>query len=190
MRPRLPALDYESLFHAPKMFDSKRSFAAAGFSVKASDGKHIMVGSHPLAPAHLFKKYSRDVPRREQRENYEERVRGAQAIRHLIERRRLRHLVVPHKWIYELPHEFGEGRRSRDLLVVEQIQLLDMEATLRSYRTISDQVLEDLCHVLHRFRGFDAAIHNLRFTPGVQIDFIDTESCSRHDRKGTRVFRR
>ena len=186
----LPKLDYEGLFPDPRMFKSKSSFVAAGFDVKQAASHNIMVGAHPSAGPYLFKKYNNSVPLDEQQENYETRVRGSAKIREVIDRYRLQHLIVPHKWLYELPKKFSERRQSAYVLVVERIDLVSVDESARRYRNISPAVLEDLCHVLFRFRGFDAAIHNLRFTPSGQISFIDTESWARNQRPGTRVFRR
>lgn len=187
----LPQLDYEGLFRDPRMFDSKREFAAAGFKVKQTRDDSIMVGEHPSVPDYLFKKFNNNVSHREQRENYKLRVDGANAIRRIIDRHHLDRLVVPHKWIYKLPSSFSKKRRCGELLVVERMHLLDMEETVRRYRTIDRKTLEQLCRVLYEFTGFDAAIHNLRFTFAGQIAFFDTESWDRSPRHPkTRVFRR
>ena len=173
------------------MFNSKSSFAAAGFEVKQAAYHNIMVGSHPSASGYLFKKYSRDVPLDEQEHNYRTRVRGAEKIKEVIDRQRLRHLVVPRKWLYELPRKFANRRESAYILVVDRIDIMSVDETTRRYRDIQPPVLDDLCRVLFRFSGFDAAIHNLRFTPSGQISFIDTESWDRSPRRETlRVFHR
>ncbi len=172
------------------MFSSKRSFVAAGFDVKQAASHNIMVGSHPSVERYLFKKYNNTVPLDEQEENYRNRVRGAEKVRQIIDRYRLRHLVVPRKWLYELPKKFSERRQSAYVLVVERIDLLSVDESAKRYRTIDPAALDALCHVLFKFSGFDAAIHNLLFTTSGQISFIDTESWDRSPRPGTRVFRR
>lgn len=188
---RLPELDYEGLFREPRMFDSKKEFAAAGFKVKQTKTDSIMVGEHPAVPDYLFKKFNNGVSCRAQRQNYKQRVDGADAIRRIIDRHRLDRLVVPHKWIYELPSSFSKKRRCSELLVVERMHLLDMDETVRRYRAIDKTTLEQLCRVLYAFTGFDAAMHNLRFTSAAQIAFFDTESWDRSPRRPkTRVFHR
>lgn len=189
---QLPKLDYEGLFRDPGMFNSRNSFVAAGFEVMKQAASHnIMVGTHPSVNSYVFKKYSNDVPLDDQEENYETRFQGAEKIRAVISRYRLRHLVVPHKWLYKLPKSFSEKRRkSSYVLVADRIDIVSVDESTRRYRDIPEAVLDDLCHVLFRFSGFDAAIHNLRFTPSGQIAFIDTESWDRSSRRGTGVFRR
>lgn len=186
----LPKLDYEGLFRDPRMFHSKHAFAAAGFEVRQPASHNIMVGSHPSANLYVFKKYNNAVSLDEQEDNYETRLRGADKIRAVIDRYRLLHSVVPHKWLYELPKKFSERKKSSYVLVADRIDIVSVDESTRQYRNIPGAVLDDLCHVLSRFRGFDAAIHNLRFTTSGQIAFIDTESWDRSPRPGTRVFRR
>jgi len=174
------------------MFDSKKSFASAGFAIKGgSDEARIMVGSHPSVPNYLFKKFMNDVSADDQLENFEERLWGAYEIRRMIDKHRLHQLIVPHKWIYDLPGEFSRRRgQPSQILVVEKMSISDADDVAARYRSIDDGQLEQLCRVLHRFTGFDAAMHNLRFTAAGQIAFIDTESCRRKERRGTRVFKR
>lgn len=186
---RLPQLDYEGLFQDPRMFNSRSSFIAAGFDVMKQAASHnIMVGQHPSADRYVFKKYSRDVRLDEQEENYNKRLRGAAKIRSVIDRRRLKHIVVPRKWIYELPDKFSDRRHDSYVLIAERMDIVSVDESTRRYRTIDTAILDELCVVLFQFRGFDAAIHNLRFTTSGQIAFIDTESWDRSPRRGTRVF--
>jgi len=161
--------------------------------VKQASDHNIMVGRHPSVPDYLFKKYNSDVSFGDQRKNYENRVKGADKIRQLIEARQLRHIVVPHKWIYALPSKFSSRKKHKPsyVLIVERMDILDMQENAARYQSISEEVLEELCRVLYRFRGFDSAPHNLRFTAGGQIAFIDTESWNRSKRsKLFGVFRR
>ena len=186
----LPKLDYEGLFRDPRMFHSKSSFTAAGFEVNQPATHNIMVGGHPSTERYFFKKYNRDLSLDKQEGNYRTRIRGSEKIRDVINRHRLEHIVVPHKWLYELPRSFSERRQTAYILVVDRIDIVSVHETAKRYRNISPTVLDELCRVLYMFSGFDAAIHNLRFTTSEQIAFIDTESWDRSPRPGTRVFRR
>jgi hypothetical protein len=181
--------NYDGIFRDPRMFDSRKAFTAAGFDVHQAASHNVMVGTHPTESRYLFKKYCRDVPLDEQEENYRDRLWGARKIQQLIDKHRLRHLVVPHKWLYELPERFSR-RHTTYVLVAERLSVLSADESARRYRTINPEILDDLCRVLFHFRGFDAAIHNLPFTTSGQIAFIDTESCTRSPRPGTRVFKR
>ena len=188
---RLPKLDYEGLFHDPRMFNSRSTFIAAGFDVMKQAAPHnIMVGRHPSVDRYLFKKYNRDVPLDEQEENYHKRQRGAEKIQHVIDKYRMHRLAVPKKWIYELPDEFAERRQDSYVLIAERMDILSVDESARRYRTIDTATLDELCIMLFHFKGFDSAIHNLRFTTDGKIAFIDTESWDRSPRRDARVMRR
>jgi len=181
---------YDGIFRDPRMFDSRKAFSAAGFDVRQAASHNIMVATHPSESRYLFKKYCRDVSLDKQEDNYRDRLWGARKIQQIIDKYRLQHLVVPHKWLYELPDRFSRRRDSAYVLMAEKIDVLSVDESTRRYRSIRPEVLDDLCRVLYHFRGFDAAIHNLPFTTTGKIAFIDTESCTRSPRPGTRVFKR
>ena len=186
----MPERNYDGIFRHPRMFDSRKTFSAAGFEVRQAASHNIMVATHPTENCYLFKKYCSDVPLDEQEENYRDRLWGSRKIQQLIDRHRLKHLVVPHKFLYELPDRFSRHRRDAYVLFAERLSVLNADESTKRYRTIHPEVLDDLCRVLFHFRGFDAAIHNLPFTTDGRIAFIDTESCTRSPRPGTRVFKR
>lgn len=177
--PPLPPLDFHALLRDPRMFDTKDTFRAAGFEVRKAHVHNIMVGRHPAAPNHLFKKYSRDVPPDRQQANYKSRMHGAEQLCRFIDAERLRHLVVPQKWIFDLPPSFARHGRSPHLLIVERLDIVDTKETENRYKHIDKGVLEELCRILHKFQGIDAAPHNVRFTKSGQIAFIDTENWER-----------
>lgn len=187
--PPLPALDYKRLFGNPEMFASVDAFRAAGFSVKKrSKADKVMVGSHPGVPGYMFKKFADNVSCADQGENYRARVAGAEAIRSLAEKYRLDRICVPHKWICELP-TFAARGRCVEILVVERLSLVSIDESKSRYRSIDAATLEQLCRVLHAFRGFDFAVHNMRFTPAGQIAFFDTESWNKSPRPVKRVLK-
>ena len=186
----MPERDYDGIFRDPRMFDSRKAFHAAGFDVRQAASHNIMVGTHPSETRYLFKKYCSGVSLDEQEENYRDRLWGARKIQQLVDRHRLKHLVVPHKFLYRLPDRFERRHHTAYVLVAERLSVLSADESTKRYRTINPEVLDDLCRVLFHFRGFDAAIHNLPFTTDGRIAFIDTESCTRSPRPGTRVFKR
>jgi hypothetical protein len=137
-----------------------------------------MVGKHKRVKGYLFKKYSDDVALDVQYANYVKRVEGARRFRALIAEKQLRHIAVPQKWLYELPREFSSGKPSyipSYVLVVERLKILSNDKSRREYKRIDEEVLRDLCIVLHTFRGLDFAVKNMPFTKDGQIAFIDTE---------------
>ena len=168
-------VDFSGLFAAPSMFDSRRSWAAQGFTVfDRHDESRVMVAAHTCAPGLLFKKYSNAV-KVDQCRNYDARVEGADRLRAFVREHGLAHVVVPQKRIVDLPPSHGPCEH---VLVVDKIDVLSVKETERRYRAISDAVLRELCLVLFRFRGLDSIVDNVAFTTTGKIAFIDTEHWS------------
>jgi hypothetical protein len=176
-------LDLGALFRDEDMFESRRAWSSAGFSVieRANDGK-VMVARHPLVKGLLFKKYTSDVDEDDQTKNFERRLEGADRLRTFASSQRLVHVVVPHKWLLELPRLFSR-RETAHVLVVEQLDLLSDGQTKDAYRRIDPNVLADLCVTLFHFRGMDSIAKNLPFVADGRIGFIDTEHWDRSTRK-------
>ena len=166
------AIDVGRLFPSPSMFTSRRGWAAAGFTVfDRHDETRIMVARHADLPGLLFKKYSSAVSVDECK-NYDARVEGADRLRTFIADRDLKHVVVPNKWILDLPANHG---RCEHVLLVEQLDLVSVSEVGHLYRTIADELLRELCLVLFHFRGLDSIIDNVPFTTGGKLAFVDTE---------------
>lgn len=174
-------IDLPGLFHNPGMFESRRTWSEAGFVItnRSNCGK-IMVAKHSCFPDFLFKKYTNDTSRSDQRKNYERRIAGASRLREFIESRDLLHVVVPKKWLIQLPFSRKEPEH---LLVVERLNLLNEDQTEAAYRSISLSVLSNLCTVLYHFRGMDSNDKNLPFTVDGRVAFIDTEHWDRGSSK-------
>jgi hypothetical protein len=177
------SLDLGALFRDPGMFASRSAWSSAGFSVvERSNAGKIMVARHPSAAGLLFKKYGSDLSQKEQTRNFERRADGSRRLRAFVEDRRLQRLVVPRKWILELPRSFCR-KEAAHVLVVEQIELLSDDQTKASYRRIDPQTLSDLCTVLFHYRGMDSNAKNLPFTADGHIALIDTEHWDRSTSK-------
>lgn len=179
-------LDLDRLFRDRHMFDTADHWRDAGFKLLRASENKICVAAHSSVDGLLFKKYVDAGKRRDpanQLANYERRVAGARRLRALIDDRQLRHVVVPRKWILPLPSRFG---RDAHVLVVERFDLLDEGEIERQYRGIAEEVLRELCAVLHVFRGLDSTVKNMPFTERGQVAFVDTEHWDRHlgDRSG------
>lgn len=175
--PTTPAaIDLRGLFRDPDMFDSNRSWRKAGFAVEGEGlESNIMVASHPSAPGYLFKKYSKKISPKDQLKNYRRRLEGAEKLRALIAAQQLTRIVVPQKWLHELPPEFSRKGTSSYVLVVEKLTLLESSASKRMYRGLDNEALRQLCTVLATFRGLDSGVRNIPFTDRGQMAFIDTE---------------
>jgi hypothetical protein len=180
------SLDLDKLFVDGGMFDSRKTWRRAGFTV-LDPGKdtEVMVAAHPSAPGCLFKKYADDVGRKEQRKNYEARIEGAEKLARFVARERLVHVVVPRKHLYDLPEEIF-GKREQ-LLVVERIDVVGRDESEARYERIADDVLRELLRVLVEFPGLDSNSKNVQFTRAGKIAFVDLENWDRSDRKEVRL---
>lgn len=157
------------------MFDSRRDWADAGFSVlERAHEARIMVARHPDVPGVLFKKYSNAVSV-DQRKNYASRVEGSQRLTAFIREHGLEHVVVPDKRAIDLPVVFDTHGEEAQVLVVDQFDLVTPDETRALYGSIDPVVLRELCFVLGTFRGLDSIVDNVTFTTGGKVAFIDTE---------------
>jgi hypothetical protein len=171
------SIDLAALFVDPGMFNSRAAWSAAGFVV-VDPGKvtECMAASHPSAPGHLFKKYANDVPQKKQNENYEARIEGAAKLARFIAKKHLHHVVVPGKSLRELPRAFG---KSSHLLVVERLDVLGPDESVRRYRDIAEPVLRELLTVIAKFEGLDSNAKNIPFLRDGRIAFVDLENWER-----------
>lgn len=177
------SLDLSALFRDPAMFDSRSRWGSAGFQVthRLNNGK-IMVARHPEVAGLLFKKYTNDLSQKDQLRNFERRVEGASRLRSFVDKRHLRRIAIPRKWILELPRAISRKVTSH-VLVVEQLDLLDEDQTNAAYRRIDAGLLAELCVVIFHFRGMDSISKNMPFISDGRIGFIDTEHWDRNTSK-------
>lgn len=178
------SLNLSALFVDPHMFDSRRTWRRAGFHVQ-DPAKDIecMVAAHPSAPGCLFKRYTNDVSRKKQHENYARRLAGAEALAKFIANERLAHVVVAKKRLCKLSDRF----RPSHILVVERLDIFSEDESARRYRDVADPVLRDLLAVLVRFKGLDSNSKNVAFTRDGRIAFVDLEHWDRTDRDRVRL---
>ena len=159
------------LFTDSKMFRSFNHFSSAGFSLVDHAPYKIMAGRHKRAPGYLFKKFDNDRSSKKQLGNYMRRIEGSRLLRTFIAEHGFSRVMVPKKWLYELPTRFP----ARYLLVVEKVDLVSREDTEAAYSRISKKQLHELATILYYFRGLNSTASNLPFTEDGKIAFIDTE---------------
>lgn len=177
------SLGLDGLFADPDMFDSRRAWSRAGFEVlDPAKDTECMVAAHRSAPGYLFKRYTNDISRREQRANYEARIEGAARVAELIQRFNLQHIAVPRKHLHEL-----RGDHKSRVLIVERFDLVGRDASELSFHDIDDEVLRDLLRVLVELPGLDSNSKNIQFTRAGKIAFVDLENWNRKDRAAVRL---
>lgn len=164
-------LDLGKLFPDAKMFASRQAWRERGFDVVDRDGdEEIMVAWHASAPGLLFKKFTNKVKAANQLTNYQLRAEGAAELRKLVAAQKLERVVVPQKWVRELPAVPGTY-----ILIAERVDVLTRRETKKAYPRINAQTLRDLCVVVRAFRGLDSGARNMLLTRDGKIAFIDTE---------------
>ena len=170
-------LDLGKLFHRWTEFDSPKDWRSAGFQILRDKEDKILVLGHKSTDRYLFKKYSSDDHRSpsEQLKKYQNRVRGAALLRAHIVNNDLHHVVVPHKWLCELPGKSGSKGKSPHVVIVERHRILDPEESAQRYRRIDAEAARELCTILFAFRRLDFTARNAPFTREGKISFIDTE---------------
>ena len=172
-----PKVNLDSLFQRKSLFDSIDNLAEAGFQiVRASTKGRVAVFGHPSLPGHLFKKFLRDAnrPYKKQLASYERRVEGARALRGHLDALSIASIVVPRKWLCELPWRFRHDGRPQHVIVVEKYDLLERDATKKCYAALPKNTVRDLCTIFFAFQRVDFAVRNMPFTTDGKIGFIDT----------------
>lgn len=173
----------EILFTDPDLFSSPTYMRESGFKLKDRPrNKSLMVARHFLLPKYLLKKHQSYISPSDQLKNYLKRIRGARALEAFIELNHLKYIVVPKKWLYELPEIYSDPitKEKSYILIVEDMDICGggkkrHGETAQKYYNIDLAMLRELCFVLYYFRGLDSMLHNLPFTHSNQIAFIDTE---------------
>lgn len=167
--------DLKRLFTDPHMFDSAEDWHDAGFKIVRDSENKILVARHKSADGYLFKKYTNRIPLNEQLTKFKRRVEGARKLRSLIAEKHLRRIVVPQKWLRELPSEFSRGGVLSYVLIVEKFPILDKNDSEYEHEEIDEATLRELCVVVYTCTHLDFTARNAPFTKRDQIAFIDTE---------------
>lgn len=172
-----PEIDLDRLFHAKSVFNSSDDMRDAGFNVlRESAREKVIVASHRSAPGFLFKKFLSDVSLsyKEQLLVYEMRVNGANTLKAHLEALQIKRIIVPRKWLCELPPRFNSGKSPAHIIVVDRCNILDREESERRYHSIDKDQLRDLCTIFFTFKRVDFTAKNAPFTTDGKVAFIDT----------------
>ena len=176
-----PEVNLDGLFHRASSFDSVKELRDSGFQIVRGSENRVTVFGHASAPGYLFKKFLRTVkqPYEKNLTSYQKRVRGAHALRTHLDTLNIHSIVVPRKWLCELPPRFSSGGRPEYIVIVEKYDLLEKDNTKRRYRKIPKDTIRDLCSIFFTFEGVDFSARNWPFTTEGQIACVDTR-CLKH----------
>jgi len=173
----------ERVFSTPGVTDSLDSIKALGFQIILSMPQHAVIMQHPSAPGYIFKIYPDSQSETEEgissAEWFLRRCEGASKIRALIQKKGIRHFVVPDKWLYLLPH----AKHHRLLLVATDMNLVTKAETEAAWRqSITRDHLYEFYAIVSAGYGSVELVDNVPYTKEGTFAFIDTEKLKRrHD---------
>lgn len=170
------------LFSDPRMTDNENSLIEAGFTILYSQPtSYIRVVRHPLLPGYLLKLYLEDeLRKKDELEGYVWLLRrciGAENVRKLIKRKKLKYFTVPDKWLYPLPiHEIFGERKHPIILIVEDMELASDEETkyVWKHEVKEKHLLELYCILSHGYSSCYLAT-NIPYSRRGKFACIDTE---------------
>jgi hypothetical protein len=178
-----PEINFDKLFPKESNFETAGKLRRNGFDVirDGTSNERVTVFGHPSAPNYLFKKFLDNVSYSQEKQfgSYERRVRGARALKVHLERFAISGIIVPRKWLCDLPSRFNVDKKPSQIVVVEKYNLLDHAKAKQLYRDISNDTLKDLCSIFFTFKRVDFSTRNMPFTTEGKIAFIDTGYMSR-----------
>lgn len=171
-----PEVDFDGLFHKPSLLDSVDTLSDAGFQIIRGSEDRVTVFGHASVPGYLFKKFLRGAkrPYKKQLTSYQKRVRGAHSLRTHLDTLGIHSIIVPRKWLCELPLRFRRDGRPQHVVVVEKCDLLEHKNIKQRYGGIPMQTVRDLCTIFFSFERVDFSARNWPFTTEGQIAVIDT----------------
>lgn len=171
-------INLDKLFPKETHFDSAGKLRRNGFDVvrDGTSNERVTVFGHRSVPGYLFKKFLTNVSYSQEKQlgSYERRVRGGRALKVHLERFAITGIVVPRKWLCDLPSRFNVHKKPSQIIVVEKCHLLDHARAKQLYRDISNDTLKDLCTIFFTFKRVDFSTRNMPFTTEGKIAFIDT----------------
>jgi hypothetical protein len=164
----------------------EKNFHQAGFqTIVKRPRSYIHVASHPKMKGYLVKAYlDNDLNEKHHKPSWEWLVRrceGAEKIKNIIKKRRIKHFVVARKWIYCFPPDPSpphDPRYTRHLalLVVTNMNLTTKKLNLHAWlHYISEEHLDELYAIISRAKGSSYRPDNIAYTRKKKFAFIDTE---------------
>jgi hypothetical protein len=182
--PLKPSLDL--IFSQSRAIENELAFAHAGFvTLYAQPTSYIRVAKHHLLPGYLVKVYlDNEMRKKEGIPGWQwlvKRCKGAENIRNLIKKKKLKHFSVPDKWIYPLPPHpspvLSPGRSQQPvLLVVTDMNLASEEETRDVWKNkITTKHLDELFCILSHGYSSGFVVNNIPYTKSGKFACIDTE---------------
>lgn len=178
--PAKPALD--AIFLSTRATKDEATFQASGFTTLfAKPRSFIRVVRHPSLPGYLLKVYLDSEQRQKRNRTGWERLvfrcEGAEKIRKIIQKRKIKHFQVPGKWLYALPpHPGCTSMEQPFLLLVDDMDLVSNGENRAAWKTvITREHLDELYLIITKAGGCSYRPDNIWLTKHGKFAFIDTE---------------
>jgi hypothetical protein len=187
MAPHLLPLDHPLKSQLDAIFSSRvteneTTLKQAGFTIIAAmPGSFVTVARHPAVPGYVFKLYlDSELRNKDGIPNCEwlaRRCIGAETIRNLIHKKKMRHFAIPDKWLYVLPPHPTKAPNPQPVIVVEtDMQLESEEITKRAWKTyVTPEHLDELYTIIKPGYGTVGLVRNIPYTKNGKFAFTDTE---------------
>lgn len=173
--------ELDLIFTQPRVTKDLNTLAAAGFiTVSIRPYSFAVVVQHPNLPGYLQKLYLDTEQRKKNgKEGWEwliQRCEGAENIRKLIKKKKLKYFSVPDKWIYVVPETSRKAKGQPCILLVTDMDLVSQAESVEAWKTIiTKEHLNELYTILSN--GF-ASSHvgwNIPYSKSGKFACIDTE---------------
>jgi len=173
----------------PHALNNPDTFVEAGFYthlVKRSSrtrSARMCLASHPLVPGYLFKVYLNSETKLKRNEGWYKlatRCEGAENIRKLIKAEKMRHFVVPDKWLYRLPVDETSGKEQQPVILMEtDMDLVQGGACREAWKKVGKEELRELFSILSHGYSSPYLVNNIPLTRDGKFACIDTEYAKR-----------
>lgn len=175
----------DKIFFNQRAVASEEAFLSAGFIIlKKKPRSFIRVAIHPNFPQHLFKVYF-DSQKRQKKNKpgwwwLAQRCKGAEQIRYVILKNKMRYFQVPNKWLYPFPAEPLPSLencfiRQPVLLIEENMQLVSKADNKEGWKKLSHAKLKEFYHIIRNAGGSSYRPDNVCLSRNGKFSFIDTE---------------
>jgi hypothetical protein len=177
----------DSIFSQSRVIENERTLIDAGFVIIAGPmaNSFVIVARHFAIPGYVFKLYLDSETRcRKQIPHWvwlARRCVGAEGIRNIIRRKKIRYFSVPDKWLYVLPvYPFSNVLNPQPVILMEtDMEPESEEVTEQMWKTtITKKHLDELYSIfIHGYGGHGMVnlVANVPFTKRGKFAFTDTE---------------
>lgn len=172
----------DSLFIHSRAIQNETSLIASGFEIlMTTPYTYVTLAKHPLIPGYLFKIYlDSEQRKKEDRPGWEWLVRrceGAANIRRVIREEKIKHFLIPDKWLYPLPYLplTLENKQEPVILIVTDMRLASKTETKAAWKAVKQKELNELHSILSKGYGSAFLTANVPYTRFKKFAFVDTE---------------